>query len=225
MGHERCRKWRYGHPCPLLYVRGRGQRRGAGSAQIPLRGISSYSAIITTVDSSWRIRRARAQLWRNHNGTSSTPRAELRVEHKLGGLASDNVLFEYLGWIDRTGHVRVNGMLSCRMRARFHKFWFTINRTGIHSATRDVSLTLIAFWYMNFLNWRWFFPRQKRRWNFSRVYAHDRLNFDPREADNNNKIYRAEFNLKRRYVEQNFNLARVAWNYENVRYLLHDQSV
>lgn len=68
---------------------GCGQRRGAGSAQIPLRGISSYSAIITTVDSSWRIRRARAraQLWRNHNGTSSTPRAELRVEHKLGGLA------------------------------------------------------------------------------------------------------------------------------------------
>jgi len=34
---------------------------------------------------------ARAQLWRNHNGTSSTPPAELRVEHELGGLASDNV--------------------------------------------------------------------------------------------------------------------------------------
>jgi len=30
---------------------------------------------------------ARAQLWRNHNGTSSTPRAELRVEHKLGRLS------------------------------------------------------------------------------------------------------------------------------------------
>jgi len=58
---------------------GTGKGEGTGAAQIPLRGISSYSAIITTVDSSWRIRSARAH--------ASGSGAIITVLHPLLGLS------------------------------------------------------------------------------------------------------------------------------------------
>lgn len=79
---------------PLLYLRVRAKAtdRGRYAVSLPtLRLLQQW----TVVGAYGAHAGAREQLWRNHNGTSSTPRAELRVEPKLGGLASDNVLFEY----------------------------------------------------------------------------------------------------------------------------------
>lgn len=85
--------------CICLLYHGKKARARAGRKF--RYAISLPTAIIITVDSSWRMRSARARLWRNHNGTSSTPRAELRVKHERGSSVSDNTLFEYISGANR----------------------------------------------------------------------------------------------------------------------------